>query len=140
MASGHGGARPGSGRPRVTLLELVRERRFDWRNSGHRRALLEDELPLGEFADPVRVERVVVEYRLRQQIGDRSGASFLARSFAEIVRELVVVRRCRLCGGVIVDALRGRRRVFCRTCSPPGDSAAAARACRRAARKAAAAE
>ena len=40
--SGHGGARPGAGRRRVQLADLVAEKRFDWRNPRHRRALKED--------------------------------------------------------------------------------------------------
>src|SRR5215213_3831653 len=44
VTGGRGGARAGAGRPRVTLAELVAERRFDWRNRRHRRALLEGDL------------------------------------------------------------------------------------------------
>lgn len=42
MSAGWGGARPGAGRKRVRLADLVAERRFDWTNARHRRALKED--------------------------------------------------------------------------------------------------
>ncbi len=91
--SGRGGARAGAGRPRVSLDELVRERRFDWRNRRHRRALLEDELSPALLAGleldswhPAGTARLIEAYRSAQVCGLRSSASGLAQTFERIVR------------------------------------------------------
>ncbi|MEJ7570038.1 MAG: hypothetical protein WKF41_17455 [Gaiellaceae bacterium] len=65
--------------------ELVRERRFDWQNRRHRRALLEDELSPALLAE-LGVAGLLESYRSAQLVGLRSSASSLAQSFEWIVQ------------------------------------------------------
>ena len=73
---GHGGARPGAGRPRLTLAQLVEERRFDSRLPRHREALLRDELP----ADLAPELRKLAEGYRRE--GGGAAAAWIAQRFA----------------------------------------------------------
>jgi hypothetical protein len=89
---GRGGARPGGGRPRLRLAQVVERRRFDWRLPTHRRALLEDELTdelLAELAArgdmTVDGVRTLVEGYRRQASWSPSSASWLAQRFARVV-------------------------------------------------------
>ncbi len=65
--------------------ELVRERRFDWRNRRHRRALLEDELSPALLVE-LGVAGLLESYRSAQLAGLRGPASFLAQAFGRIVQ------------------------------------------------------
>jgi hypothetical protein len=84
----HGGARPGAGRPRLTLAELVRSRSFDWQSRRHRRLLLEDEVPdwLQERLEALGHGRLLGAYRTWQEMGNRAMAPGLAQTFADLVR------------------------------------------------------
>lgn len=73
---GHGGARSGAGRPRLTLAQLVKARRFDAHNPRHRRALLDDEFPAGLAPE---LERTALAYRRE---GGGAAASWIAQRFA----------------------------------------------------------
>ena len=82
-------------RPTVSLLELVRERRFSWRNKRHRRKLLEDDsliesVAWNEDAPPLWRSRVEIHFRYRHDYGlmDRSYTSGAARSFEKSLRLL----------------------------------------------------
>jgi len=82
--SGHGGRRVGAGRPKVTLDELVVERRFNSRNGRHRRALLEDSLTL-----PADTDRLDFLHRHAAAYGrstDRGSRATLAQAFAAVVQ------------------------------------------------------
>lgn len=75
--TGHGGARAGAGRKRLTWAELLAERRFDWRNGRHRRLLEEEDLP----ADAPEKLRELQE-RYRNPWGDRA---WFARQFGKVL-------------------------------------------------------
>jgi hypothetical protein len=83
-----GGARPGAGRPRVTLVELVQERRFDWRSKRHR-ALLAGDVPdwVQARLEAAGRGQLLEAYRVATQMGDRTRAPWLAQSFEQLVRE-----------------------------------------------------
>ncbi len=83
MSGGHGGSRAGAGRPKVTLDELVIERRFNARNARHRRALLLDELTLP--ADTERLDFLHRHAEAYHRALDRGSRAFLAQAFAEVV-------------------------------------------------------
>ena len=77
----------------MPLLELVRERRFSWRNKRHRRKLLEDDSLIAycegnEDAPPLWRSLVEIQLRYRHDHGclDRSYTAQGARSFESHVR------------------------------------------------------
>jgi hypothetical protein len=80
---GRGGARPGAGRPRLRLAQLVAERRFDWRSPRHRRALLEDELP----EMPATMVELAEAYRRTAGTQGAAAASWLAQRFAHLAAD-----------------------------------------------------
>src|SRR5829696_9220596 len=84
VTGGRGGARAGAGRPRVTLVELVAERRFDWRNRRHRRALLESNLDGLEHPEAERLVSLAERYRATHR---HTGGSWVAELFGLVVRE-----------------------------------------------------
>lgn len=80
-------------RPTVSLLELVRERRFSARNKRHRRKLLEDDSLIAYCewnvdAPPLWRSLVEIQLRYRHDHGclDRSYAAQGARSFESHLR------------------------------------------------------
>ena len=81
MAGGRGGARPGAGRPRLRLVELVERRRFHPFNPRHRRALLEDDLP--DSLTPLQ-RQLAEAYR---HGAGAPAASWVARRFAVAVED-----------------------------------------------------
>ena len=83
-AKGRGGARPGAGRPRLRLAQLVERRRFDPFNPRHRRALLEDELPEGMVPE---VASLAEAYRREAGSHGPAAASWLAQQFAAVVED-----------------------------------------------------
>ncbi len=78
-----GGGRPGAGRPRLTLLTLVAEGRFDPLSVRHRRLLEREELP-GEADADLRT----LQQAYRSQNGSGTSGAWLARAFAHRVEEL----------------------------------------------------
>lgn len=95
-SSGWGGARPGAGRPRKTLAQLVLDRTFRANRADHRVRLLEDTslLELRVEADDPNFEalmglgRLQQTYRQARAMGNAPWASHLARVFERQVREL----------------------------------------------------
>ncbi len=85
-------------RPTVSLLELVRERRFSARNKRHRRKLLEDDSLIAycewsEDAPPLWRSLVEIQLHYRHDYGlmDRSYTSQGARSFESHLRLRFIV-------------------------------------------------
>lgn len=92
MTGGRGGTRSGAGRPRVTLDELVVERRFNAANWRHCRALREDVLAPELLAGleqnswhPTSVADLIARYGHATNLG--LGAAGLARRFEQIVAD-----------------------------------------------------
>jgi hypothetical protein len=84
-----GGARLGPGRPRTTLLELVRSGSFNASNWRHR-ALLESEDLLAEapgIPNLLELRRLQDMYRLKKACGVGASALWIARSFGAHLRE-----------------------------------------------------
>ena len=82
-----GGARPGAGRPRRRLGELVRAGTFVWNRPLHRRLLLEDDdlgIPEGDPWFP-QLWDLQQAYRLQHPAADRGTLSALAQSFEATV-------------------------------------------------------
>ena len=73
------------GRRKVTLRDLVLERRFDRTNQRHRRALREDELQL-PADDPRGKQLAELAAAYRAAGEDRSLSASLARSFEDVAR------------------------------------------------------
>jgi hypothetical protein len=83
--SGWGGVRAGAGRRRVTLAELVAERRFSAGNHRHRRALVEDELPELEDVEKLEQLRLLQDrFRSAHQRGARGYTSGLIKFFESV--------------------------------------------------------
>ena len=78
-----GGARPGSGRPRVTLVALIEEGRFDSSSKRHCRLLLLEDLPAGADEELRRLQESFRHFSVM-----RGFTADLARSFARRVEEL----------------------------------------------------
>jgi len=66
------------------LAELVAERRFDWRNRRHRRALLESDLDSIEHPEAERLVWLAERYR---ETHHHTGGSWVAELFGLVVRE-----------------------------------------------------
>ena len=77
-----GGARPGAGRKKVTLRQLIESGEWNWRNPTHRRCL-EQENVEGDS----ELEELQWFYRDRIH-GGRQETSFWARRFQDRIREL----------------------------------------------------
>lgn len=75
-----GGVRAGAGRPRVPLAVRVQEGSFNASRPGHRRALLEDELP-AEAGTELR--ELQAKFRLASADGNRRWEGHLARLFEQ---------------------------------------------------------
>ena len=84
MANGHGGRRPNSGRPRVTLAGLVASRTFNPESFTHRKLLLIEEI---SPAEPSYRRLWSIQEAYRRYSGVGPDAVFLARSFASAVRD-----------------------------------------------------
>jgi hypothetical protein len=84
-----GGARPGPGRPRTTLLELVRSASFRAENWRHRALLESEELPIDDPTIPnlLELRRLQDGYRLKKRCGVGASALWIARSFSAHLRE-----------------------------------------------------
>ena len=78
-----GGKRAGVGRPRATLLELVRSRSFRAENWRHRALLESEDLPIDDpgIANLLELRRIQEGYRLKKRCGVGASALWLARSF-----------------------------------------------------------
>jgi hypothetical protein len=70
--------RPGAGRRRVPLVVRVREGSFDASRPGHRRALLEDDLPPGF---PLELKELQAKFRGASADGNARWVGHLARVF-----------------------------------------------------------
>jgi hypothetical protein len=81
MSDGWGGARPGAGRPRRTLADIIAKGEFDWRNQRHRR-LLNDE----DVEDP-ELRESQDAYRRYYGWADRGRLSWIAQAFAREVTQ-----------------------------------------------------
>jgi hypothetical protein len=86
-----GGARPGPGRPRTTLLELVRSASFRAENWRHRALLESQDLPIDDPTIPnlLELRRLQANYRLKRRCGVGASALWTARSFTAHLREEV---------------------------------------------------
>jgi predicted nucleic acid-binding protein len=84
-----GGTRSGSGRPRMTLLELVRSASFRAENWRHRALLESEELPIDDPTIPnlLELRRLQDGYRLKKRCGVGASALWIARSFSAHLRE-----------------------------------------------------
>jgi hypothetical protein len=84
-----GGARPGRGRPRTTLLELVRSGSFNASNWRHRELLESEDLPAEDPRVPclLELQRLQGIYRLKKACGAGPTALWIARSFSAHLRE-----------------------------------------------------
>jgi hypothetical protein len=78
--SGRGGVRVGAGRLRVSLAVRVQDGSFNASRPGHRRALLEDELP-AEAATELR--ELQAKFRLASADGNERWLGHLARLFEQ---------------------------------------------------------
>jgi hypothetical protein len=83
--------RPGPGRPRTTLLELVRSGTFNALNWRHRALLESEDLPVEDATIPCLLElrRLQDMYRLKKARGVGTSALWTARSFTAHLREEV---------------------------------------------------
>jgi hypothetical protein len=90
MSRNWGGVRAGAGRRRVPLAVRVREGSFDASRAGHRRALLEDELP-AEFPEYLREWQAL--YRQAVAKGNLRWALSLAGTFRARVEAYNKARR-----------------------------------------------
>jgi hypothetical protein len=86
-----GGARLGPGRPRTTLLELVRSGSFNASNWRHRALLESEDLPTDDPTIPClsELQRLQSMYRLKKARGVGASALWIARSFTAHLREEV---------------------------------------------------
>ena len=86
---GRGGARPGAGRKRKTLLDLVNDGTFYANQPKHRELLRTDNTLLEQAdADAGLVELVQVQVEYREAVpGNPQWASALAHRFHRLVRE-----------------------------------------------------
>jgi len=85
--SPRGGARPGAGRRKKRLDDLVLSGGFRWNNRLHRLLLLEDDLHVPEADSGTPLRAVQARYRIVQSAGLRGDASGLAQAFEACVRE-----------------------------------------------------
>lgn len=83
--------RRGRGRPRTTLLELVRSASFEAENSRHRALLESEDLPIDDSTIPnlSELRRLQAGYRLKKRCGVGASALWIARSFTAHLREEV---------------------------------------------------
>ena len=86
-----GGIRPGRGRPRTTLLELVHSGSFRAENWRHRALLGSEDLPIDDPTIPnlLELRRLQDGYRLKKDCGVGASALWIARSFSAHLREEV---------------------------------------------------
>jgi hypothetical protein len=86
-----GATRRGRGRPRTTLLELVRSGSFNASNWRHRALLESEDLPVEDPRIPCLLElrRLQANYRLKKRCGVGASALWTARSFTAHLREEV---------------------------------------------------
>lgn len=86
-----GGARRGPGRPRTTLLKLVRSGSFTASNWRHRALLESEDLPIDDPTIPnlLELRRLQDGYRVKKRCGVGASALWIARSFTAHLREEV---------------------------------------------------
>lgn len=86
-----GAARRGPGRPRTTLLELVRSGSFNASNWRHRALLESEDLPTDDPTVPClsELQRLQGMYRLKKAHGIGASALWIAHSFSAHLRKQV---------------------------------------------------